>query len=31
MVRGAVSLPSGTGKDMRVAVFAAGDKAAEAR
>jgi large subunit ribosomal protein L1 len=31
VVRGAVSLPSGTGKDMRVAVFAAGDKAAEAR
>jgi large subunit ribosomal protein L1 len=31
MVRGTVGLPSGTGKDVRVAVFAAGDKAAEAR
>ncbi|HVX18348.1 MAG TPA: 50S ribosomal protein L1 [Acidimicrobiales bacterium] len=31
MVRGTVALPSGTGKDVRVAVFAAGDKAAEAR
>jgi len=30
MVRGMVSLPSGTGKEMRVAVFAKGDKAAEA-
>ena len=30
MVRGMVSLPSGTGKDMRVAVFAKGDKAEEA-
>ncbi len=30
MVRGMVSLPSGTGKDMRVAVFARGDKADEA-
>jgi large subunit ribosomal protein L1 len=31
VVRGAVSLPSGTGKNMRVAVFAAGEKANEAR
>ncbi|WP_126173903.1 50S ribosomal protein L1 [Altericroceibacterium xinjiangense] len=30
MVRGMVSLPSGTGKEMRVAVFARGDKAADA-
>jgi large subunit ribosomal protein L1 len=30
-VRGTVALPSGTGKDVRVAVFAAGDAAAEAR
>ena len=29
-VRGAVSLPHGTGKDVRVAVFAEGDKAREA-
>jgi large subunit ribosomal protein L1 len=31
MVRGTVALPAGTGKDVRVAVFAAGDAAAEAR
>jgi large subunit ribosomal protein L1 len=31
VVRGAVSLPSGTGKDMRVVVFAAGENAAAAR
>ncbi|GAB5390214.1 MAG: 50S ribosomal protein L1 [Alphaproteobacteria bacterium] len=31
MVRGMVSLPNGTGKDVRVAVFARGDKADEAR
>jgi large subunit ribosomal protein L1 len=31
MVRGTVSLPSGTGKAVRVAVFAAGEAAAEAR
>jgi len=31
MVRGTVGLPSGTGKEVRVAVFAAGDAAAEAR
>jgi large subunit ribosomal protein L1 len=30
MVRGVVNLPHGTGKSVRVAVFAAGDKAAEA-
>lgn len=30
MVRGMVSLPSGTGREMKVAVFARGDKAAEA-
>ena len=28
MVRGTVALPSGTGKDVRVAVFAAGEAAA---
>jgi large subunit ribosomal protein L1 len=31
MVRGTVALPSGTGKDVRIAVFAAGDAADEAR
>ena len=31
MVRGTVALPVGTGKDVRVAVFAPGDAAAEAR
>jgi len=31
MVRGTVALPSGTGKDVRVAVFAAGEAAAQAR
>ena len=31
MVRGVVSLPKGTGKDVRVAVFARGDKADEAQ
>jgi large subunit ribosomal protein L1 len=31
MIRGAVSLPHGIGKSVRVAVVAAGDKAAEAR
>ncbi|MFZ1490858.1 MAG: 50S ribosomal protein L1, partial [Ilumatobacteraceae bacterium] len=30
MVRGTVALPSGTGKDVRVAVFAAGEAAEEA-
>src|SRR5687767_3740191 len=30
MVRGAVSLPKGTGKTMRVAVFAKGEKAKQA-
>ncbi len=31
MVRGTVALPAGTGKDVRVAVFATGDAAEEAR
>ena len=31
MVRGVVNLPKGTGKDVRVAVFAKGDKADEAK
>jgi large subunit ribosomal protein L1 len=31
MVRGMVTLPSGTGKDVKVAVFARGDKAEQAR
>jgi large subunit ribosomal protein L1 len=31
VVRGTVALPAGTGKEVRVAVFAAGDAAAEAR
>ncbi|MDQ3757545.1 MAG: 50S ribosomal protein L1 [Actinomycetota bacterium] len=31
IVRGTVALPAGTGKDVRVAVFAAGDAALEAR
>ncbi len=31
MVRGTVALPSGTGKDIRVAVFASGEAAQEAR
>ena len=31
MIRGTVGLPSGTGKDVRVAVFAEGDAAEEAR
>jgi large subunit ribosomal protein L1 len=31
IVRGTVALPAGTGKEVRVAVFAAGDAAAEAR
>ncbi|MBI2169306.1 MAG: 50S ribosomal protein L1, partial [Actinobacteria bacterium] len=30
-IRGTISLPGGTGKDTRVAVFAAGDKAREAQ
>jgi ribosomal protein L1 len=31
MVRGVVNLPNGTGRTVRVAVFARGDKADEAR
>ena len=31
MVRGVVNLPNGTGKNLRVAVFAKGPKAAEAK
>jgi large subunit ribosomal protein L1 len=31
MIRGTVALPAGTGRDVRVAVFAQGDAAAEAR
>ncbi len=31
ILRGTLSLPAGTGRDVRVAVFAAGEKAAEAR
>jgi large subunit ribosomal protein L1 len=31
IVRGTISLPSGTGRDVRVAVFAAGEAAADAR
>ena len=31
MVRGVVNLPNGTGRDVRVAVFARGDKAEEAK